>query len=298
MASSTQKRSPSAVGGIFRFLGLLLLMVVIIFVVGYCYLRFSMGIDVFDIVKKLNLLKQGVSESQVVTQPYNNDDITQGLEVLFGENTIYIQNGEEYTFDENEFVASELVGDVNLSDKQFAGIMSLYLKEIYSATDTQDLAQFVELKQVKFSNFSAESNKKSVQATIVSKLDFSKFKEAMNEDGNVVVGLLNSLIPNNIYITANFTITVDEANENAFTTKSNYVVINKLSKEESKEVLDLLDTISGSSVNSLIEDVSSTFANLMFGTEDQEGFLNAITGYSSFSFEQESTNIYISLKKA
>ena len=70
-----------------------------------------------------------------------------------------------------------------------------------------------------------------------------------------------------------------------------------MSKEESKGVLDLLNTISGDSNSNLVDDINSTFSTVMFGTDDQEGFLNAITGYNSFSFEQESTNIYISLKK-
>lgn len=297
MASSTQKRSASAVGGIFRFLGLLLLMVVIIFVVGYCYLRFSMGIDIFDIVKKLNLLKQGVSESQVITQPYDNQDAMDGLQALFGDNTIYIQNGEEYIFDKDQFVSTEMATDTKLSDEQFASIVNLYLKNIYSSTDSQSLTQFVEVKQIKFDKFNKTGNQVSVDVVVVSKLDFSKFKDAMSEDGNFVVGVLNGLIPNNIYITSNFTVKVDEANSNAFTTKSNYVLINKLSKEDSKGVLDLLNTISGDTNNTLVDDINSTFAIVMFGTDDQEGFLNAITGYKSFSFEQESTNIYISLKK-
>jgi len=298
MSSSTQKRAPSAVGGIFKFLGLLLFMVVIIFVVGYCYLRFSMGIDVFDIVKKLNLLKQGVSESQVVTQPYDNQDSVDGLQVLFGSNTIYTQDGQEYVFDEDEFIVSELVGDVNLTDEQFAGVMNLFLNNIYSASGSQDFAQFVQLKQVKFDNFKISSEKTNVDVTVVSKLDFSKFKESMNKNGNFVVDILNGLIPNDIYVTANITVTIDEANSNSFTTKGNYVIINNLSKEDSKGVLDLLDIVAGNSGKSLVEEINSTFATLMFGNDEQEGFLNVITGYSSFTFEQESTNIYISLKKA
>ncbi|MBQ9793127.1 MAG: hypothetical protein IJW32_05285 [Clostridia bacterium] len=289
---STRKQG-SILGGIFKFLGVLLAVIAVIVVAVYCFLRFSLGIDIFDIKNKLDLLNQSVDESKVITEVYDDEDAAQGFNILFGTNSVYENNGNGYVFNEDEFIASNLALDIKLTDEQFASIVNIFLNNIYDGSDSEDYANYIALKQVEFKNFNVNGTKTSVNVKFVAKIDFEKVKTTMLKDESGVVDFIAGLIPNNIYITSNFTIGVDSTNPTTYTVQSNSVILNQLSAQQSKETLQLLSKIAGSGI--LPENLNNTFATVLFGNNENKGFLDVLTGFSYFTFESDGTNIYLSI---
>lgn len=291
MASA--RKQTGIIGGIFKFLGVLLAVIAVMVVAVYCFLRFSLGIDIFDIKNKLDLLNQSVDESKVITEVYDDEDAAQGFSILFGTNSVYENDGNGYVFNKDEFIASNLALDIKLTDEQFASIVNIFLNNIYDGSDSSDYANYISLKQVEFKNFNVNGTKTSVDVKFVAKIDFEKVKNTMLKDENGVVDFIAGLIPNNIYITSNFTIGVDSTNPTTYTVQSNSVILNQLSAQQSKETLQLLSKIAGSGI--LPENLNSTFATVLFGNNENKGFLDVLTGFSYFTFESDGTNIYLSI---
>ena len=291
-----KSQSGSIIGGIFKFIGLLLLVIAILLTAGYCYLRFSMGIDVFDIKRKLDLLKAPVSESEIIVSPYTDEDAVEGLNLMFSTNTIYQDNGDGYEFNKEEFSSKGLIADVKLTNKQFASILNLFLNNLYENVD-DDFSKYIQLKQVGFTNLNLTPETTNVDVTVVAKLDFSNIKKEISSDAGAVGSFLSNLLPSNIYFTGNFTVSVDNANPNTVTTTSNYAKINNLTEEETAGIFDLFNKITGEK-DLLSDSINNTFATAMFGDSKNDGLLDVVSGCSYFTFEQVEENICISLKKA
>ena len=130
--SESTKRQPSLLGGILKFFGFMILAGVIIVVGFYCYLRFALGIDLIDIKRKIDLLNVKVEETQIITNPYEDADAANAFVKIFGSEEIYKDNGEGYVFDKTTFETSALIADANLTDKEFAGLISIYMQKLYS----------------------------------------------------------------------------------------------------------------------------------------------------------------------
>lgn len=289
---STRKQS-GVVSGIFKFLGVLLAVIAILVIAVYCFLKFSLGIDIFDIKNKLDLLNQSVDESKIITEVYDDEDAVQGFNILFGTNSVYENSGNGYVFNKDEFITSNLALDIKLTDEQFASIVNIFLNNIYDGSDSEDFANYIALKQIEFKNFKIDGTKTNVDVKFVAKIDFEKVKTTMLKDEKGVVDFIANLIPNNIYITSNFTIGVDSINPTTYTVQSKSVILNQLSAQQSKETLQLLGKIAGSGI--LPENLNNTFATVLFGNNENKGFLDVLTGFSYFTFESDGTNIYLSI---
>ena len=163
MASA--RKQTGIIGGIFKFLGVLLAVIAVMVVAVYCFLRFSLGIDIFDIKNKLDLLNQSVDESKVITEVYDDEDAAQGFSILFGTNSVYENDGNGYVFNKDEFIASNLALDIKLTDEQFASIVNIFLNNIYDGSDSSDYANYISLKQVEFKNFNVHGTKTNVDVS-------------------------------------------------------------------------------------------------------------------------------------
>ena len=83
------KRKSSILSSILKILAIILLIIVVFVIMAYCFLRFSLGIDLIDIKRKLDLLRAPVSESAIITKPFNDQDAIEAFSKMFGTNTIY-----------------------------------------------------------------------------------------------------------------------------------------------------------------------------------------------------------------
>lgn len=287
---STRKNG-SIVGGIFKFLGIFLSVIVVLVIAAYCFLRFSLGIDIFDIKNKIDLLNQPVDESKIITETYSDEDAVNGFNVLFGTDSVYSNNGEEYVFDLDEFIVTPVAANVKLTDEQFASIVNIFLNKVYSGKDKEDYAKYISLKQIQFSNLKVDGTKTSVDIKFISKIDFEKVKENMLADERGLVDFITGFIPDNLFITSNFTISVDSTNVATYNVQSKSVILNQLSQQQSTETLQLLSKIAGNGI--LAENLNNTFASVLFGNQENKGFLDVLNGFSHFTFESDGTNIYI-----
>jgi hypothetical protein len=73
--------------------------------------------------------------------------------------------------------------------------------------------------------------------------------------------------------------------------QSKSVILNQLSQQQSTETLQLLSKIAGNGI--LAENLNNTFASVLFGNQENKGFLDVLNGFSHFTFESDGTNIYI-----
>lgn len=292
---SSQKRQ-SLIGGIFKIIGTIVGCILLLVVAAYCYLRFALGIDVFDIKKKIDLLNAKPNESTIVTRPYDNQDAVDGFAVMFGTNDIYTEDAEgNYQFDKTKFSAANLTADIRLTDEQFASIVNLFIKNIYS--EDTDFSKYISVKQIVFSSFEENAGTISTDVQVVAKADFIEFKKVIAGEKNAIVDFISGLIPDTIYITSNFKISMQMSSPDQFLVESESVLINNLTQEQSKSILELADKLLGAS-DLLPENISKTFAKVLFGGEDTQGLVDVVTGCSYFTFESDGTNIYLALKKA
>lgn len=296
--SERTKRQPSIVGGILKFLGFMILAGVLIVVGFYCYLRFALGIDLIDIKRKIDLINVKVEESQIVTNAYDDSDAADGFAIIFNNEDIYKDNGDGYVFDKTAFEnAGGLVANVTLTDKQFAGIINVYMKNLFDNGENEDFAQNIKLKQIKFTNFSNQEEKTSVNMSAIAMLDFSTIKSEIGKEDNFISGLLTSFIPESIYINCNFKVIIDNTNPQDVEVESNYVLINNLTKEQSNEIFDFINNFMGGNSNFMADTLTETFSTVLFGSETETSFFDKISGFSYFTFESDGTNIYLSIKK-
>ncbi len=292
---SSQKEK-SLVGGIFKIIGTIVGCILLLIVAAYCYLRFALGIDIFDIKKKIDLLNAKPNESTIVTRPYDNQDAVDGLAVMFGTNDIYTEDAEgNYQFDKTKFSAANLTADIRLTDEQFASIVNLFIKNIYS--EDADFSKYISVKQIVFSSFEENAGTISTDVQVVAKADFVEFKKVIAGENNSIVDFISGLIPDTIYVTSNFKISMQLSSPDQFLVESKSVLINNLTEEQSKGILELADKLLGAS-DLLPENISKTFAKVLFGGEDTQGLVDVVTGCSYFTFESDGTNIYLTLKKA
>lgn len=295
--ANTAKRQPSIVGGIFKFFGFVLLAIAVIVVGFYCYLKFALGIDLIDIKKKLDLINLKTEESQIVTNPYQESDAAEAFTLIFNNEDIYKDNGEGYVFDKTAFSAGSLVANVTLTDKQFASLINVYMKNLFNGEGAEDFAKNIKLKQVKFTNFEAETETTKVDMSAIAMLDFAEIKKNFVGEDNFIAGIISSLIPDSLYINCNFKVIIDNANPNNINVENNYVLINQLTKEQSNEIFNFINNFMGGNSNFMADTLTKTFTDILFGSDTETSIFDMINGFSYFTFESDGTNIYLSLKK-
>ena len=291
------KKKRSLLGTIFKILAIIL--AVIVFIVGsiYCYLRFALGIDIIDIKNKIDLINKDVSETTLVKNPYLEEDIPNGLNSIFGENSVYSkdENGEA-VFNVEEFVTLNLLENAKLTDKQFCALADMFVKQVLKGTEQENIADNIQIKQIIFSNLSVAENITSVNMNVIVKFSLSEVKNDLKKNDNVLVDFILNYIPDAIYFTDDFSVNVNTLN-NSYTTSSNYFVINQLSKQQSKEIVNLVDKFFAKE-KSMIDEIHETIIGYLFGSEDKSGLINTINNVSGFNFEQVESTIYLMLKKA
>ena len=108
--------------------------IAVVLIALYCYLRFALGIDIIDIKQKLDLLNQPVSESQLISNSFEEQDGVSTLNKLFGDNQIYNNTGDEVSFNLEAFAAAALQQNTSLSDKELAAMFSLFFENVDFST--------------------------------------------------------------------------------------------------------------------------------------------------------------------
>jgi len=287
---SNSSSGSRVVKGLFKFIGTIISIVILLAVGGYCYLRFAKGIDLIDIKKKMDLLNADYNESEIINNTYSNDDVVSGLQSMFGTNDIYTQdeNGN-YTFNLNQYIASSLTNGASLSDKQFCAVANVFLKSAVNSTE-YNLEDYLSVKQVDFNTLTKLEDSTSVNMDVIARIDFTDIK---NEAGS----FFGNFIPDKVYLTINITVNIADATPDQFTYTCGDVIINKLTAEQSKSILTTINNLlSSNAVNT--NDMAKSAMEALFGSDTKDGFVNSITGCGSFEFRDLDGKICIVLKTA
>lgn len=290
------KKKRSLLLSIVKIIGIMLAIVLVLAVSGYCYLKYILGFDVFDVVNKIKLLNQDVSESSLISNPYNNEDASNCLNAIFGENTIYAENGDgEWIFDLEEYFAASLLDGAKITDTQLCALADIFASKALKGTDYEDFAKYFEIKQIKFSNLVVQDALTKANVNVVVKFNLKEMKESIGKENNVLIDFILNYIPEALYFTDDFTITVSNS-DYSYSINSNYFVINQISKEQSQGIIKLYKKFFGGK-ESIADEIHDLILNLLFGSETTDGLLSSINGFSGFNFVEETNTIYMAIKK-
>lgn len=261
---------------------------------GYLVLKFGFGIDVIDIKHKINLLNSKVDESAIITNPYSDTDSFDGFTVIFGENNIYVQDGETFKFNIDEFNNAEINnGEILLTSKQFIGCTNEILKNIIVNNDnTSSVTLNTGIKQLEFSNLIVEENITKVDVKTVIKFDFLEIKNEIKKTDNFFTRLVLKYIPDSIYATINAEVLIDET-DSSYSYNLKSILLNNLTQKDSNEIVELLSKLYVDEQNSFDSEIINQFMTLMFS--NSEGGLLTSLNIENFSFRMVEDEIFIVL---
>ena len=272
----------------------------VIFIGLYCYLKFALGIDIFDIKNKLSLLNKPVNQSTLITQSFTEDDGLNVIESMYGENNIYSRNGDEIVFNFDVFVASDILEQQTLTDEQLASLFSVFFENVdYTKLGLQEnYSQFLSVKQIKFSNLTTSADSTSVDINYVIKLDIEDLQEELMSESGIIAFIIDTFLPDNLFISSTFNISIPkDAYENYVITDKSFL-INNLSQQQTNEVLELVNLISKEDLKSTLpSNVNTMLCDLLFGGQGSAGLISSIKDIGGIEFCQTADGIAIVIKK-
>lgn len=276
--------------------------VVVLVVVGvYCYLRFALGIDIFDIKNKLDLLNKPVSESTLVTEPFNEVDGQTVLEKLYGANDICTVEDGKLTFNLEAYLAADLLQVENvLTDEELASVFSLFFNNVdYTKIGLEDdYANFFTIKQIKFSNLVLGHDGTSVDVNYVVKLEMKDLKDEFSSESGIIAFLLNTFIPNDIYVSSTFNIEVPTNSFEDYVVTNKSFLINNLSQTQTNEVLDMFSKIANDDLKTTLPNsTNEIFCDALFGGKGSAGLISSIKDLGAVEFCDTADGIAIVIKK-
>lgn len=293
-------KKKSVFGTILKIILGILGVVVLVVVGGYCYLKFALGIDVIDISKKINLISQPVAESEIISNSFEKDDGVDVLSSMFGTNEIATKNGDKYSFNLEAYIQADLQGDLLLTDKEVASLLSLFIEgvDVNSSGIDKDLIGLITLKQIKFSNFVDSVDSTSVDINYVFMADISAFKQNIVGENALIGFLANKFLPDKLYISSTLNIQMPKENyrDYSFTNKS--FCLNNLNQEQTNSILDIFSLFSNEDLKETMPNKFNTmFCDSLFGGNGKKGVLGNIKEFASIEFVEEINNIKIFIKK-
>ncbi|MDR0850097.1 MAG: hypothetical protein LBN07_01275 [Christensenellaceae bacterium] len=287
------KQGGSCLGTLLKILLGIVITVVILVVIAYLVLRFAFGIDVIDIYKKVNALRN-YDESKIVDSPYTSQDLRStadkldaaGLGFLYtedAEGNISIDINAQY-FDEleDESQWQGLFGnDLKLSGPELAAVVNNIMRGMSEFTDFEIMGLNVndlnfQLKQVKFSDLVTDevTGYVTVNFNIVASVDIAPIKELIEEHG---FGFANRWLPDKLYISSTNTIT--QIGDCDYTVEHAGVGLNNLDAKGTQELFDLIGRYADiGNLADLNQPIGELFANILIGnTENPAGFVYLLT---------------------
>ena len=276
---------------ILKVVGIIVLSLVVIFVGGYLYLKYALGFDLGKFKRAVELLNRSYNENTVITNKYSDSNIVDGFEKMFGENSIYTEQDGKYVFDKEAYGEATLQDDTLLSDKEFCGILNLFMStylEDYFGDDAN-----TQLKQVIFSNLVEGEDSISVDIQFSIKLGLFGFNEGLQ-----IPSFFKKYIPQNFLLTSKICLTYSKIDCYNYSYSSINFRINGLTSGETNEILDTLTTFGITKNNNEIADyINRAVLTISFGGEGEEGFVARINGSNGYDFILKDGSIYLKLKK-
>ena len=271
----------------------LVMLVGVVAVGGYFYVKSSYGIDLLKTVKELKTLSEPVNESELCPHAFSDSDMVNVQEIVNQSVEDFILYSEEhgYQVDFNN-LPDEMKQVIKITDKQVGALAQTVVKQ-----ETGGKLEFsgkelnIALKQVKFSEI--ENGNAKLNSVIC--VDITPFKADMPE--NFPFSYLKKFVPDALYISSTVLV---EKGETAFDyqVKHDALTINYLNKEDTEDLFNTLNILlSIGSAQEWNEKMGGAIANALIGNEQENGIAYSLKdiGASDYAFVQEEGVGYFSV---
>lgn len=254
-------------------------------IVGGSYLAVKgmFGIDEFKAISCLKKVSKNVDESEIITSKYTSADLDSAVSKLNGTTpNILIKDGDHYKINTTTSLPL-MLHDVSLTGKETTALINDL------NTETIENVTLLDISYTNLSDSSAD-----LVTTI--KYDCSSFKSNFT---TFPLSLVNKYIPDNIYIRSNVKVT-KETEAFKYTTTSNELLINSLSKEDSEYTILLLNKFAGfKEYDELNLSMGQTITNVLIGDSSSKGiaYVYSDLGAKDFKFINENNEVCFNIYK-
>lgn len=264
----------------------------IIVVSGYFIIKKNYGIDLLNTYKQLSILSKEVDESKLITNGYDDSDLLSMEETLNNKTNGFIYRDENGNLKINYDKPSIFNDDIFLTDKQVAAYAQKAIEQEMNSKITVGNYEFgLELKQIDFSNIK-DGN---CLFNVIIKLDLTSLETTLSK---FPYSLVKKYIPKYLYISSN--VNVNKGSKPfEYDTISEYLTINNLEKEDSKELVTTLNTIlKTGTYDDLNLKISNEILYNLIGDEEHNGLAYSLknVGAKDYTFSTISNVDYFVVK--
>ena len=264
----------------------------IIVVSGYFIIKKNYGIDLLNTYKQLSILSKEVDKLKLITNGYDDSDLLSMEETLNNKTNGFIYRDENGNLKINYDKPSIFNDDISLTDKQVAAYAQKAIEQEMNSKITVGNYEFgLELKQIDFSNIK-DGN---CLFNVIIKLDLTSLETTLSK---FPYSLVKKYIPKYLYISSN--VNVNKGSKPfEYDTISEYLTINNLEKEDSKELVTTLNTIlKTGTYDDLNLKISNEILYNLIGDEEHNGLAYSLknVGAKDYTFSTISNVDYFVVK--
>ncbi len=264
----------------------------IIVVSGYFIIKKNYGIDLLNTYKQLSILSKEVNEPTLITNGYDDSDLLSMEETLNNKTNGFIYRDKNGNLKINYDKPSIFNDDISLTDKQVAAYAQKAIEQEMNSKITVGNYEFgLELKQIDFSNIK-DGN---CLFNVIIKLDLTSLETTLSK---FPYSLVKKYIPKYLYISSN--VNVNKGSKPfEYDTISEYLTINNLEKEDSKELVTTLNTIlKTGTYDDLNLKISNEILYNLIGDEEHNGLAYSLknVGAKDYTFSTISNVDYFVVK--
>jgi len=279
-----------------RLLGIIFSLVVvcaITLVAGYFIIKNAYGIDLLNSYNQLKVLNEEVDETKLITNPYSNDDLISMKETINSKTNGFISTDDNGKVIINFDKLNLFNSNIELTDRQVAAYANEAIRqEMDNKIEVGDYTFNLELKQIDFSDIKDNGD---TLFNVIIKLDLSSLEPTLKK---FPYSLIKNYIPNYLYISSN--VNVNKTEEPfKYELVSNYLTLNNVDKEGSKELVNALDKIFkiGNYDNLNIKISNEVLLNLI-GDDEHNGLAYSLkkAGAKDYTFKTINNEDYFVIK--
>ena len=199
-----------------------------------------------DLVGMMRTLYVTPTESEIVVNAYAARDLTSATSKLREKNYPVYEDGN-FNFELFE-QGQKGNGDISLTDRELAAVID----KLLDSTEFSDILpnlnhidtinmNLLELSITPKQIDSSTIDKSNAHIKFVLKIDTTEVRSTMAKEMEIPIFLLNMIFPENLYLTANYNVSINNSGETAvWETSEGTLSVNGKDDEQSKVLLDLL----------------------------------------------------------
>lgn len=222
-----------------------------------------------DLVGMMRTLYEIPTESELVTNAYSKSDLSTATNKLIEREYPVLSDG---TFDFEAFDAGKRGnGDLYLTDRELASILDKLLDSTEFSNILPNLNHIdtinMNLLELSITPKVVENNIDATNAHIkfVLKVNTTEVRSQMSKEMNIPIFLLNMIFPENLYLTANYNVKIDNSQEKSvWQTSDGTLSVNGSNDSQSEILLKLLISfIFNQEDNMTIEKLVENFGHIL-----------------------------------